>query len=43
MEEDPKATAAAVAAFLQPIPPRPPAPDPDADQTVHPSVVPEKD
>ena len=43
MEEDPSATAAAVAAFLRPIPPRPPPPDPSADQTVHPSVVPEKD
>ncbi len=28
MEEDPKATAAAVAAFLTPIPPRPPPPPP---------------
>jgi pimeloyl-ACP methyl ester carboxylesterase len=43
MEEDPKATAAAVAAFLRPIPARPPPPDPNADQTVHPAVVPEKD
>ncbi len=43
MEEDPKATAAAVAAFLKPIPPRPALPDPGADQTVQPSVVPEKD
>lgn len=44
MEEDPTATAAAVAAFLQPIPPRPPAPDPASlDHTVHPAVVPEKD
>jgi pimeloyl-ACP methyl ester carboxylesterase len=46
MEEDPKATAAAVAAFLKPIPP-PPAPPPTdplaIDQTVHPAVVPEKD
>jgi pimeloyl-ACP methyl ester carboxylesterase len=46
MEEDPKATAAAVAAFLKPIPP-PPAPPPAdplaTDQTVHPAVVPEKD
>jgi pimeloyl-ACP methyl ester carboxylesterase len=45
MEEDPKATAAAVAAFLKPIPP-PPALPPDpalSDPTVHPSVVPEKD
>jgi pimeloyl-ACP methyl ester carboxylesterase len=44
MEEDPRATAAAVLAFLQPIPPRPPPPPPEpADQTVHPAVVPEKD
>ncbi|MGH8430048.1 MAG: alpha/beta fold hydrolase, partial [Solimonas sp.] len=46
MEEDPKATAAALAAFLQPIPkrPRPPTPPPaSTDQTVHPSVRPEKD
>lgn len=46
MEEDPTATAAAVAAFLKPIPPAPAAPpaDPSAtDQTVQPSVVPEKD
>jgi pimeloyl-ACP methyl ester carboxylesterase len=44
MEEDPKATAAAVAAFIKPIPPRPsPPPEPPADATVHPSVVPEKD
>lgn len=43
MEEDPKATARAVAAFLKPIPP-PPAPPPEpVDTTVHPSVVPEKD
>jgi pimeloyl-ACP methyl ester carboxylesterase len=46
MEEDPRATAAAVAAFLKPIPP-PPAPPPAdplaTDQTVHPAVVPEKD
>ena len=38
MEEDPKATAAAVAAFIKPIPPRPaPPPEPPTDQTV-PSV-----
>jgi pimeloyl-ACP methyl ester carboxylesterase len=44
MEEDPKATAAAVAAFLQPIPSRPvPPPLDPAEQIVHPSVVPEKD
>ena len=46
MEEDPKATAAAVAAFLKPIPPPPAAPPADPlaiDQTVHPAVVPEKD
>lgn len=44
MEEDPKATAAAVAAFIKPIPTRPaPPPEPPADATVHPSVVPEKD
>lgn len=48
MEEDPKATAAAVAAFLPrdpPPPPTPPAepPRPSADQPVAPSIVPEKD
>jgi pimeloyl-ACP methyl ester carboxylesterase len=44
MEEDPKATAAAVAAFLAPLPERPAPPDPATmDQTVHPAVVPEKD
>jgi pimeloyl-ACP methyl ester carboxylesterase len=44
MEEDPKATAAAVAAFIKPITPRPtPPPEPPADATVHPSVLPEKD
>ncbi|MFZ5783117.1 MAG: alpha/beta hydrolase [Pseudomonadota bacterium] len=44
MEEDPKATAAAVAAFLRPIPPRPsPALPGPADHQVHPAVVPEKD
>ncbi|WP_395709270.1 alpha/beta fold hydrolase [Reyranella sp.] len=44
MEEDPAATAAAVAEFLQPIPPRPPQPDPGpVDPTVHPAVVPERD
>jgi pimeloyl-ACP methyl ester carboxylesterase len=43
MEEDPKATAAAVAAFLRPIAARPPPPDPNVDQTVHPSVLPERD
>jgi pimeloyl-ACP methyl ester carboxylesterase len=44
MEEDPKATAAAVAAFIKPITPRPtPPPEPPADTTVHPSVMPEKD
>jgi len=43
MEEDPKATAAAVSAFLAPIPPRPAPVEPAADQTVHPAVVPEKD
>ena len=49
MEEDPVATAAAVAAFLKPIPNQappaplpPPAADP-ADTTVQPAVVPEKD
>ena len=46
MEEDPRATAAAVAAFLAPIParpiPPPPPPDP-APGEVQPSVVPEKD
>lgn len=48
MEEDPRATAAAVAAFLPkdpPPPPTPPAepPRPSADQPVAPSIVPEKD
>jgi pimeloyl-ACP methyl ester carboxylesterase len=48
MEEDPKATAAAVAAFLPKDPPPPPAPPteaprPSADQPVAPSIVPEKD
>jgi len=44
MEEDPTATAAAVAAFLAPIPPRPAPPPADpAPGEVHPSVVPEKD
>jgi pimeloyl-ACP methyl ester carboxylesterase len=44
MEEDPKATAAAVAAFLTAIPPRPAPPPVDPLATeVHPSVVPEKD
>jgi len=43
MEEDPKTTAAAVAAFIKPVPP-PPAPPPEpVDTTVHPSVMPEKD
>jgi pimeloyl-ACP methyl ester carboxylesterase len=44
MEEDPTATAAAVAAFIKPVPSRPtPPPEPPADPTVHPSVLPEKD
>ena len=48
MEEDPKATAAAVAAFIRPIPGRPapppePSAEPPADTTVQPSVVPEKE
>ena len=47
MEEDSKATAAAVAAFIKPVPPRAaPPPEPPAepvDMTVQPSVVPEKD
>ena len=44
MEEDPTATAAAVAAFIKPITPRPALPpEPPTDTTVHPSVVPEKD
>ena len=52
MEEDPKATAAAVAAFIAgaPLPPQPaepiPPPEPDpagADNAVQPSVMPEKD
>jgi pimeloyl-ACP methyl ester carboxylesterase len=47
MEEDPAATAAAVAAFLPTAPPPPlpqvdPAPS-DSDQVVAPSVIPEKD
>ena len=42
MEEDAKATAAAVAAFLVPIPPRSP-PDPDPEPTVRPAVLPEPD
>lgn len=47
MEEDPKATAAAVAAFLPttsppPLPQAAPTP-PDSDQLVAPSVIPEKD
>ena len=47
MEEDPRDTAAAVAAFLPtdppaPLPHPPPAP-PDSDQVVAPSVIPEKD
>jgi pimeloyl-ACP methyl ester carboxylesterase len=43
MEEDPAATAAAMAAFLQPIPPRPPPSDPATDSVVHPAVVPQRD
>ncbi|MBM3650160.1 MAG: alpha/beta hydrolase [Alphaproteobacteria bacterium] len=43
MEEDPKATAAAVAAFLKPIPGQPKPPPEPVDTTVHPAVVPEKD
>jgi pimeloyl-ACP methyl ester carboxylesterase len=43
MEEDPKATAAAVAAFLKPIPPPPALPPEPVETTVHPSVLPEKD
>jgi pimeloyl-ACP methyl ester carboxylesterase len=46
MEEDSRTTAAAVASFLKPIPPRPTPPPPPADPApgeVHPSVVPEKD
>jgi len=49
MEEDPQATAAAVAAFLPTAPPPPPAPPTsppppsNSDQTVAPSIVPEKD
>ena len=48
MEEDPTATAAAVAAFLQPVPrqgpvSRPPPPAEPADTSVQPAVVPEKD
>jgi pimeloyl-ACP methyl ester carboxylesterase len=47
MEEDPKATAAAVADFLPTAPPAPPAAtapaSPTSDQPVAPSIVPEKD
>ncbi|MBS0221422.1 MAG: alpha/beta fold hydrolase [Proteobacteria bacterium] len=48
MEEDPRATAAAVAAFLPKEPPPPPTPPaeparPSADQPVAPSIIPEKD
>lgn len=53
MEEDPKATAAAVAAFIAnaPLPTQPPAPvtsepatsEPSGEHTVQPSVMPEKD
>ncbi len=44
MEEDPAATAAALAAFLRPIPPRPPPPDPEpVDHPVLPAVVPERE
>jgi len=50
MEENPKATAAAVAEFLPTEPPAPlPAPQPPsgdqstADQVVAPAIVPEKD
>lgn len=48
MEEDPEATAAAVAAFLASTPPRPPRvippdPPPTDPTTVMPAVVPEKD
>ncbi|MGE0574530.1 alpha/beta fold hydrolase, partial [Reyranella sp.] len=44
MEEDPGGTAAALVAFLKPIPPRTPPPDPGAiDPTVLPAVVPERD
>jgi pimeloyl-ACP methyl ester carboxylesterase len=43
MEEDPEATAAAVAAFIQPIPRQPAPPAEPVDTTVHPAVTPEKD
>jgi pimeloyl-ACP methyl ester carboxylesterase len=43
MEEDPGATAAAVAAFLKPIPPRPAPPEPAPDQVVRPAFEPERD
>ncbi|MFO1079777.1 MAG: alpha/beta hydrolase [Reyranellaceae bacterium] len=46
MEEDPRATAAAVTAFLRPIgnrPAPPPTAEPNADPAVHPAIVPEKD
>jgi pimeloyl-ACP methyl ester carboxylesterase len=42
-EENPKATAAALAAFLPPPPPRATTPAPGPDQPVQPAVVPEKD
>src|SRR5262249_31389202 len=43
VEEDPKASAAAVAAFLKPIPAQSPPPVEPTDQAVHPAVVPERD
>lgn len=43
MEEDPEATAAAVAAFIEPLPRQPAPPAEPVDTTVHPAVTPEKD
>jgi pimeloyl-ACP methyl ester carboxylesterase len=43
MEEEPEATAAAVAAFIKPIPRQPAPPAEPVDTTVHPAVTPEKD
>lgn len=43
MEEDPARTAAAMAAFLAPLPPRPVPSEPGTDPTVHPATEPEKD
>lgn len=43
MEEDPKATATAVASFLKPMPARPEPPAEPIDPAVQPAVVPQKD